>query len=431
MTRGIALGIFTLAAVCLAVPVMAASAGDISFESRTYVPVSGVDGGATHVPLYEYLSIDTEDVIREGLFFRAGGWGRADLADETYNRKTNGDLQYAFLGWRAPVLNAEMRVGRLSLTAGVARNEVFDGLLLGSDLPAGFDVTAYAGMPVEIKQDGTPSGSLFGGRVSQGRQGMYRIGLSFLQEQDSGTTIRQEAGTDLLLTPVPMLEITGTSFYNASDSQWARHDYRLTVGPFLGRVRVIGTWAQTDYNHFFTDPKNPALTPLLNEKLNRTGGELEVGLGWGFTLGGGYTAYRYDVAGPADVYTARLGWANKLTSAGLGFRQVHGDDVENRYREATLNVSTKVGPVRLFGGAQRLEFDEAINGVNNSTMGSLGLAYAMGPALEITASGEYGQNPEFSQQFKGLLAVTWRYDVAAPKEKETEKEKDTEKEGDK
>ena len=157
-----------------------AAATDLFFESRTYVPARGSEEEGTHVLLYEYLTLDAENLGRPGLYLRTGGWGRVDLADETYGQTTNGELQYGYLGWRGPQLNAEARVGRVSLTAGVARNEVFDGIVVGSDLAAGFDFTAYGGVPVETVSEGRSSDSLYGGRISQGRAGLYRLGASYL-----------------------------------------------------------------------------------------------------------------------------------------------------------------------------------------------------------------------------------------------------------
>ena len=189
MKTAAALSVLALLGAAIAASAVPAAATDISLESRTYVPASGTDGESTHVLLYEYLTFDAEDLVQPGLYLRVGGWGRTDLADETFGRKTNSELQYAFLGWRAPQLNAEARVGRISLTAGVARNEVFDGLLFGSDLPAGFDVTLFGGVPVEVDEDGRSKDMLYGGRISQGRAGLYRLGASYLKEQNDGDDI--------------------------------------------------------------------------------------------------------------------------------------------------------------------------------------------------------------------------------------------------
>jgi len=413
-----ALSVLALLGAATAVSAPPAAATDISLESRTYVPARGTDGENTHVLLYEYLTLDAENLMQPNLYLRVGGWGRADLADETYGKKTNGELQYAFLGWRAPQLNAEARVGRVSLTAGVARNEVFDGLLLGSDLPAGFDVTVFGGIPVETDVGGHSKDSLYGGRVSQGRAGLYRVGASYLKEDDSGDAFREEVGADVFVAPLPLVELTGSSLYNAIAREWARHDYRLALGPFIQRARVNATWSSTDYRYYFQSPVHPAFLPEdpeAHEKLDKIGGELELALGLGFTLSGEYTSYKYDVAGAANAYGVDLGWVGSGITAGGGYRKVHGDEAENQYQEFRANATAPLGPVSVSVNAEHLTYEEAINGEKNATTGRLSLGYPASRSLELSASVEYGQTPEYDREVKGLLAVLWRYDASMKK----------------
>lgn len=404
-----------LAAVVLAASAPPALAADVSLQSRTYVPARGTDGGDGHVLLYEYLSFSAED-LRPGLYLRAGGWGRVDLADETFGRNENGELQYAFLGWRHPLWNAEARAGRVSLTAGVARNEVFDGLMLGTDLPAGFDVTLFGGIPVELDENGRSGDSLYGARLSQGRAGLYRIGASYLKEQDDGAEAREEAGADLSFAPLPLVRLTGSSLYNLIDEAWARHAYRLAIGPIRQRARLAATWASTDYRYYFQSADNPAFTEARkDEKLERIGGEISYALGWGFTLTGEYTAYRYDVSGDARGYGGGVEWAGTRATVGGGFRQVRGDAEEDRYRQFSAHATTFLGPVRLFAGAEHLVYEAAINGEKNASTGTLGLGYSPSASLELTLSGEYGATPEYEREVKGLLAVLWRFDASTKK----------------
>jgi len=414
-----AFSVLALLGVAIAVNAPPAAATDISLESRSYVPARGTDGENTHVLLYEYLSFNAEDIVQPGVYLRVGGWGRTDLADETFGQKTNSELQYAFLGWRAPQLNAEARAGRVSLTAGVARNEVFDGLLLGSDLPAGFDVTLYGGIPVETDTgtDGRSSDLLYGGRVSQGRAGLYRLGASYLKEKDAGDDVREEAGADLFIAPLPLVEVTGTSLYNMADKKWARHDYRLVLGPFAKRVRFTTSWSSTDYTAYFTEPMNRAMLPIEDTKVDRLGGELEVVIGLGFTLTGEYVSYRapQEDENEGSVYGARLDWAGSGTTAGAGYRQVHGEAEEDRYWKLDAYGAATLGPVRVSAGAEHVVYEAEINGETNSTTGKLGLNYAAGSSLDLSASVEYGQTPEYDREVKGLLAMTWRYDASIKK----------------
>ena len=425
MKKVAVLSALALLGATLAASAPPAAATDISLQSRTYVPARGTDGESTHVLLYEYLSFNAEDLMMPNLYLRVGGWGRVDLADETFGQKSNSELQYAFLGWRAPQLNAEARVGRVSLTAGVARNEVFDGLLLGSDLPAGFDVTLYGGMPVETETGGRSKDSLYGGRVSQGRAGLYRLGASYLKEQNDGSASREEAGADVFVAPLPFVEVTGNSLYNAIANQWAQHAYRLALGPFLQRVRLAGTWASTDYRYYFQSPSHPVFVPEdpdADEKLDKIGGELEVVLGQGFTLAGQYTSYKYDVAGAAHAYGGDLNWAGAGYTAGGGYRQVHGDEAENQYQEFRAHATAPVGPISASLSGQYLAYAEAIDGEDKAMVGTLDLSYvaiksvdSSASVVEFSASLEYGKSPEYDREVKGMLAVLWHYDASMKK----------------
>lgn len=406
---------FLGAAIALSAPPAAAT--DISLESRTYLPVRGTDGENAHALFYEYLTFGAEDILRPGVYLRAAGWGRTDLADETFGRKTNSELQYAFFGWRAPRLNAEARVGRLSQTAGVARHEVFDGLLFGSDLPAGFDVTLYGGIPVEVGEESRSKDTLYGGRVSQGRAGLYRLGVSYLKEQNAGDDVREEAGSDLFVAPLPLLQVTGTSLYNLIDKKWARHDYRLALGPFAKRVRFTATWASTDYLAYFKEPMNLALLPVEDAKVDRIGGEIEVLLGRGFTASGDYCSFSAAEEDESDgnKYGVRLDWAGSGRTAGAGYRQVRGEASEDRYQQISVSATTALGPARVAVGADRLTYELEINGEKTATTGTVGLSYAASKSLELSASVGYGQTPEYDREVKGFLAALWRYDASLKK----------------
>ena len=417
MKKVAALSVLALLGAAIAVNAPPAAATDISLESRTYVPARGTDGESTHVLLYEYLTFNAEDLVQPGLYLRVGGWGRTDLADETYGQKTNSELQYGFLGWRAPQLNAEARVGRVSLTAGVARNEVFDGLLLGSDLPAGFDVTLYGGIPVEVGDDGRSGDMLYGGRVSQGRAGLYRLGASYLKQQNDGDDVREEAGADLFLAPLPLVEVTGTSLYNMADKTWARHDYRLVLGPFAKRVRLTGNLGVHRLHRLLRradEPRHvagrrhegrPARRRARGRPRPRLHRHRRICL----------------VQTPRKATTTATCSAHASTGPVRAPRpgQATGRSTARPWRTVTRR-STRTrrrpfGPVHVAVSAQHLAYEAEINGEKNSTTGKLGLSYAASRSLELSASVEYGQTPEYDREVKGFLAVLWRYDASIKK----------------
>ena len=393
-----------------------AAAMDVSFESRTYVPARGIDGGDTHLLFYEYLALDAGNLGVPGLYVSAGGWGRVDLADETFGEETNGDLQYGYIGWRGPKSNLEARLGRIDFTGGVARNEVFDGALFGTDLPAGFDLTLFGGVPAAADEDGRSGDTLYGGRLSLGREGLYRLGGSYLKEENDSEDAREQAGADVFFAPVALVRLGGSSIYDLRDDGWAQHDYRLDLGPFVKVVQLAATWRSTDYRHYFQAVRNSAFEEVsAEEQLDRIGGQVRIGLGRGLSLTGEYVSYAYDVAESAQAYGGSLDWAGSGYSAGAGYLQMHGDAAEDRYEQLRAYASAPIGRFSLAAGVEHLAYEEEINGEDSATTGTLALGYAASKALEFSASAEYGVTPSMEEEAAFLLALTWRYDAATKK----------------
>jgi hypothetical protein len=406
-------------AVALASGVTRAGAAQVTLESRTYLPMYEDGNSKKHVTPYEYLDVDAEDLGTPGLFVRVGGWGRVDLATESYDKKSNSEFQYGFLGWRAPRSNAELRLGRIAVTAGAARNEVFDGAQAGSDLPAGFDVLAYGGVPVETDTGGRSGDSLYGGRLSQGVAGIYRLGVSYLKEKNDKATARDEAGLDVWVRPLLPLAISGSSLYNNDEKKFSRHAYSIGTEPLFHGLRLTARYSWTDYRTFFTGTENspfvfPAVDP--DERLRTLGGDVEIPIAAGFTLTGDYTNYDYAIAATANRYGARLDWAGKAgTSAGIGYHRCQGDAAENRYDEYSAFGSAHLGRVAVSGLLQEVRYGEEISGTRDAFTATLAADTSLSPALSLGADVEYGSNPDFKSEVRGMLKLTWRYaaDTAA------------------
>ena len=400
-----------LAALLAAGPPPAAAA-EISLESRTYLPASEDGAGNSHVTGYEYLDLGVENAGMPGLYLRAGGWGRADLADETYDNKTNSELQYGFLGYRAAHSNAEGRLGRISVTAGAARNEVLDGLQLGTDFAAGLKALVYGGVPVETDEGGRSGDSIWGGRLAQGLPGRYEAGVSYLREENDSETAREEAAFDLWLRPGLPLVLLGNSLYNVDTSAFARHDWRILTDPLLGGSRLVVRYSSTEYDDFFTSPGVTAfLAPLIEpgERLQRYGADLEIPLAAGFGLTADYTAYRYDVAPSADRYGARVAWQRGTLGTGFAYHRSSGNESVQSYDEYTGDVSFRLGPAQLALGAQELRYEHAINGARDSLTLFAAADTALSASLSVGADVEYQSSPTYDSRVRGMLKLVWRY----------------------
>ena len=271
-------------------------------------------------------------------------------------------------------------------------------------------------MPAAADEDGRSGDTLYGGRLSQGREGLYRLGASYLKEENDSEDAREQAGGDVFFAPAALLRLTGSSLYDLRDDGWAQHDYRLDVGPFAKRVRLAATWRSTDYRHYFQAVRNSAFEEVsAEEQLDRIGGQLRIQIGGGLSLTGDYASYAYDLAESAQAYGGSLDWSGNGITAGAGYLQMHGDAPEDRYQQFRGYGTAPLGPVALAAGVEYLAYDEQINGEDSAITGTLTLGYTLSKALEFSASAEYGVTPEMEHEAGLLLALTWRYDASTKK----------------
>lgn len=407
-----ALGVSIALLVAAVLPLAAApgQALELELQSRTYVPAREDGAGNFHAGFYEYLDIGVEEMPVPGLFLRLGGWGRFDLAEETYGRTSNGELQYGYLGWRGSARDVELRLGRLVVTGGAARAESLDGLEVRGGLGAGFELAAYGGIPLETDAGGRSGDLLYGARLSQGRPGVYTAGISYLNETDDGEAVRDEAALDLWWRPASPLALEGFSLYNVEESTFARHDYRLSAGPFLSRLRLAAAWGRVDYGAYFSNPDTSAFAaPHLEpgERLDTVGGEAAVDLAGGFRLGAEFTAHRYEILGDAESWGGKLEWSRGPFGAGASWRQVRGEDERLRYDEIRVHASAVRRDLTLAAGYQQVRYEAPVNGVDAATTATLAAALALSPTMAVGADVEYGSDPAYESSWRGMLSVTW------------------------
>jgi hypothetical protein len=121
---------------------------DVSGRSRTYLLSREAIDSTKLMPLYKYLNLKAESSGTGAVSFNFGGWYRYDLQSETFNGRTNDDLQYAYLTFRRKTGNAALNIGNMRVHEGAA-SELVDGVYGRADLMAGFGMAVYGGSLVE------------------------------------------------------------------------------------------------------------------------------------------------------------------------------------------------------------------------------------------------------------------------------------------
>jgi hypothetical protein len=409
---------FTSALLVLILPA-ASWAVDLSGQSRTYLQYREAADSTKLLPLYEYLDFRAGDKS-ETFSLHFGGWYRYELKDERFDDKSTGDLQYAYLRYRSGKNNAYANLGRLVVNQGVAA-EHLDGAAAGTDLWGGFEISAFGGIPVETDLDTRSGDSLYGGRISQGRDGLYRIGLSYLHEKNNSIDFRKEEGLDLWFRPIDSAEILGTVLYNASTSANALTSFYLTLGPFKD-LTLRTQYMDVSYKDYFTTStmsafllSTPSTTGPLDpkEKLAVIGEEASLALGR-TNISIDYKKYNYDIAGSADYYGAKIAYTDaQYGSSGLALHRMDGETKDRQYSEYRLYASRKIQKVDLTADALMIKYDAAINGVKSAYTVALAGGYAWSPKTMIGADIEYAKNPYYDKDVRAFLKLVYNFDFAS------------------
>lgn len=404
------MSLFLSAVVVLALPA-AAPALSLSGNSRSYMSSWESVASQQHIALYEYLN-GTLGISDDGRFtFHFGGWGRVDIAEESYGDSSAGELQYGYLHYALGRSNAGLRLGRVPVSEGVARYENVDGFQAGADLVRGFSLSVYGGIPVATDDDGRSGDLIYGGRFSLQRPGLFELGASYLAVEDDDSEFREEFGVDSRLRLGPSLEIQGLSGFNALQSTWMEHDYRVVLGPFR-RLMLIGEAGWTDYDSYFQSPTFSAFDTSLmvaEESLLTLGGTVEYALTTSFDLTLTYHNHRYDRADDANVWGGDISWQEGLTGLSLSFRRVDGSTARLRYSEIRGYAWHRRGKFNLVLDAINDHYDEEVRGVTNAYVLSLALGYDLGDQLRLVADIDYGSNPFFENEIKALLKLDYRF----------------------
>jgi hypothetical protein len=371
-------------------------------------------------PLYEYLrfSVSSRDKSGSSTSLHVGGWLRGDLGDKSSQDRTDQDLQYGYLSYQGARNNLTLNAGRQFVTEGVA-TERLDGLYLRSDLAGGLVAAAFIGSPVSTEPNFKADDFIIGGRLAQSMPKYYSVGVSALKSQAGSSRYREEEGVDLWLHPLKQIDITGRSSYNSLTDGWMEHSYLLSYVP-LDNVRLYGNFQHINYNDFFYRVTTSALSfenRLLdpNERVTKLGGGFAYSPTKILTIAADYTHRDYHFAKGADYYGGKVSLSKpEFLVAGLSVHRMDGALDSLRYLEYRVFASKTFGKAALTLDFIDLNYDNQLrmNNVKNALMANAAVSYRLKPNLELGADLDYSHSPDFDNEVKGMLKVSYAFDWA-------------------
>jgi hypothetical protein len=409
-----------------------ALAFDLTGQSRTYVLSREAVDKSDLLPFFEFLDFRAEDLGSKSVSFHFGGWLRYDLGDDSAPGKDrNSDLQYAYLRIKRDKADAALDLGRVLVNEGVASEQI-DGAYARTALLKGFTIAAFGGKPVETDFDDRSGDSIYGVRISHGAWTFYRIGFSYLKERngregDNGKEIskvfREEEGADLWLRPFDKMEVLGNAFYNVITENWMFQTAFVTLGPFAG-VRLTGQAVKVLYKDYFTSSTTTAFKfdpAIINPAIEMTmsGGEASYTVA-GVTLSGDYKKYNYQSTDPAvpdpgdaDYFGGRLAWSvPKKGGLGAAYHRMDGAVKTLQYDEYRAYAFKKFGAFDITADYFNVRYEVEINGVRNAYAAVLAGGYDMTKTLRLAADVEYGHNPFYDKDVRGLVKLVYNFSFA-------------------
>lgn len=406
-------------------------ASDYSFsgESNTIFRMRKSIDDKNIFPAYEYLRLNLTDNSSDGsgLSFYLGAWGRADLADKSSSKSTDGDVQYAYLTYRTAKNNGAVTVGRQFVSEGVA-SERIDGIYLRHDFKYGIGTSAFFGNSVNMEPTYEGAGLVYGARVSQSNNKYYTVGLSALKsERENDSSYREEEGLDLWVHPLSQLDLTGRSAYNSITDGWMEHTYALSYSP-LSALRLGVDFSQINFKDYLSSVTTAALNinnPVWssNQKQTSYGVNAAYTVIKNLTVAADYKLYSYDVFGDARYYGGKATYSlPENLAVGCGIHRMDGDVDKLRYVEWRAFASKKIGHADLTLDAFSVNYDQKINGIKNSYAITAAAGYEINHKLKVGADVEYSKNPDFDSEVRGLVKATYTFDTK-PAEGGTKSEK--------
>ncbi|MCM0082550.1 hypothetical protein L4X63_13200 [Geomonas sp. Red32] len=424
----------------------AAALADGSVDSTTILRIEEDNHAGfqskTLAPLTEFLGLDADQLGDGRLSVHLYGWGRVSLADR-YDPVDGGDssvggaLNYGFLQYRFDHANARARAGRFFISEGIV-NEQVDGGSFKTDLPYGFGVSAFGGATVHTVKilgadtDGKGD-AIAGGRVNYRKGGLLELGFSGVYETDAPTVSSNNflpgtfgshrlIGGDIWLRPFQMVQVSGHTSYNTETKGIAEHSYLVQAFPVSKLTLAASYDEQRDRSFFYSSLLFADMLRNLNQNSKAIGGMATYSLTDNVDVTADYKNYKRDV-GRAERFggevrgnflknTLRTGVDYHYLRASENFAVVPVDGASGSYHAARGYVmhDTKgyFASLDLIG----YFFKTRIENRNNAWETVAGLGYHLTPDLSLSGDLSYGQNPQYNDELKGLVRLTYNVKFA-------------------
>ncbi len=360
--------------------------------------------------LYEYIDLSMQDIGREGLSFRAYGWGRGSSDLAFGEQKENGALSYAVLSYRPQKFNSSFQIGRIFSYAG-SSFEQFDGFSFSGRIAPTVEMSVFGGNPVNYTPYSRGRGDLiYGARLSTSVRGFFGIGIHYLKENEEGDPFREESGIDLWLKPAEFLDLAGHVFYNNITDNISNYRAFLLLRPHkkLNFSAELSKFIYSDF--FFATPLSVFHFPE-GEEVQKLKTAVDFSLTEHFSLNANYHSFEFKESDPADRYgiEVRYSFGEEGSCAGVSLNRMEGTEIAQQYDElqSYLFFQKKKfeGSVYLVGTS----YDESLFGVKNAYQLLASSGWRIRDHVVLSADVQYEKNPQYTNDLTGIIRLKYDF----------------------
>ncbi len=383
----------------------------------------------TAVPAFEIINVSARDIQAPGfddLQIVLSSWGSYDFAtvrtDAGVGTQLTGDVQTGYVKGQLFDRHLTLQVGREFIAAGAGQMIQIDGGSALLQLPGGISLSGYAGSPVSQRfatrggyQDWNPLGGdlAYGGRLGwnlplDGGYGRgLDLGVSSLDVEDRGQSVRQDAGVDLRYQPSAGFTVTGNGVWDMYAARVAEAD----VTALWNVTRLLYVTADVQ----FTTPdsflsNNSILSVFADSAFTQLGGGVTYRLTPALSIGGDYHAVLEP--GPQGTGTslghevlARLEYQRSSWTAGTDVSYI--DTYQDGYTSLRVYGRRDFGPAFVSVDAMGTHLQTGVNGLNDTVNGILSAGYTLGGGWSAVVSGTAGVNPFMEQQYDLMAKLVY------------------------
>jgi hypothetical protein len=376
-------------------------------------------GGGIAAPLYHYALLRVDDVDtpwrKDSIDVELAAWGNLELGEVGDVGRLDGDVQVASA--RQRIGPSWVTLGRQVRAGGAARFVRFDGIAAGLRAPMGLGAEAYGGftvLPRWSQRDGyhllgSAADTLLrhpealpepergdhwvaGGRLFAERPGLVVAGLSFHEETEAGALGHRNGGLDLEVRPADAVTLGAATIFDLDALAVSEARARADVYPV--RWLTLGSV----YQHL--EPalllsRQSVLSVFSTDAFDEWGLSAEVRPLRVFRVEGDGFLQRLDGGGLGGHGGARVRIVDHgplLATASVGWGRVVEE--ENGYHALRASFAMHPVPVVLLAADGFVYlYDEPIEDVSTSVVGSLSAGVEPNDVTSVTLSGSLARSP--------------------------------------